>query len=504
MAAAKAPATERAGAALAAALPWAVWVIGAAPRLAPPWTLNHDAAWFAHVAGRWLDGATLYVDVVDVNPPLIVYLSALPAWLAAASGLPVAAVVHAAVLAAGLVSLLLAGSILRRAEPGAWRRCAVMVAVAAIVTALPGADFAQREHLTLIAVVPLALRWTVASPRIPLPQRIAIGALAGLGVALKPILVAAFGVAWAVRRWAGAVPCRAEHAAAAGVLAAYAGHVLLLPAEMRAGLWETAALAWHSYGGYDAGWAEVVGHPRAWTAAALALAAAGWPQRHRSPGSRTLAGFAGLLLAAAMVQHKGFAYHYLPALGVAWLAAARQLARALSPRAARAAAIAIAGACGLAALERQPNGIGLRWQKPWRHAALEANAIAAVARGRSVLPLDTELTPAFPALTLAGIPLAGRFGCLWPLAGTAGQAAADGTEPWPHRALRQALRADWQHAPPGVVLVRRPPLGFVDDPRFDVLDWLHRDAVLAAEWGSYALAARHPHHDVFVRRSVKR
>jgi hypothetical protein len=48
--------------------------------LASSW-INHDAGWYLHVAGAWLDGATLYRDVIDTNPPLIIFLSAVPVWL---------------------------------------------------------------------------------------------------------------------------------------------------------------------------------------------------------------------------------------------------------------------------------------------------------------------------------------------------------------------------------------------------------------------------------------
>ena len=35
----------------------------------PP--LNHDAAALLHFSQRWLAGERLYVDLIDVNPPLI-------------------------------------------------------------------------------------------------------------------------------------------------------------------------------------------------------------------------------------------------------------------------------------------------------------------------------------------------------------------------------------------------------------------------------------------------
>ena len=50
--------------------------------------LKDDIAWLLYVAHRWLAGRELYVDVIEVNPPLIVWISAIPLtvarWLDAA------------------------------------------------------------------------------------------------------------------------------------------------------------------------------------------------------------------------------------------------------------------------------------------------------------------------------------------------------------------------------------------------------------------------------------
>src|ERR1700749_1539102 len=40
--------------------------------------LKDDIAWLLYVARRWMAGRELYVDVIEVNPPLIVWLSAIP------------------------------------------------------------------------------------------------------------------------------------------------------------------------------------------------------------------------------------------------------------------------------------------------------------------------------------------------------------------------------------------------------------------------------------------
>ena len=44
--------------------------------------MHHDVAWYLYATGRLLDGATLYRDIIDLNPPLIFYLTTPAVWIA--------------------------------------------------------------------------------------------------------------------------------------------------------------------------------------------------------------------------------------------------------------------------------------------------------------------------------------------------------------------------------------------------------------------------------------
>src|SRR4051794_19064589 len=48
--------------------------------LRPP--LKDDGAWLLSVAEKWLAGQRLYIDLVEITPPLIIWLSAVPAAIA--------------------------------------------------------------------------------------------------------------------------------------------------------------------------------------------------------------------------------------------------------------------------------------------------------------------------------------------------------------------------------------------------------------------------------------
>ena len=49
--------------------------------LSPP--LNHDVAAVLNFSERWFAGERLYIDLIDVNPPLIFSLNLIPAAIAA-------------------------------------------------------------------------------------------------------------------------------------------------------------------------------------------------------------------------------------------------------------------------------------------------------------------------------------------------------------------------------------------------------------------------------------
>ena len=44
-------------------------------------TINHDTAWYLISTRKWLEGARLYVDLYDVNPPLASYLTIPAIWI---------------------------------------------------------------------------------------------------------------------------------------------------------------------------------------------------------------------------------------------------------------------------------------------------------------------------------------------------------------------------------------------------------------------------------------
>ena len=97
---------------------------------------NTDVSWEITLSEKILDGQRLYVDLIELNPPASTFLYLPAVALARALGLTPEIVVDALVLTGALVSLAIAGNIVRRYRLLDGRQCAI---VAALTLAAPGA-----------------------------------------------------------------------------------------------------------------------------------------------------------------------------------------------------------------------------------------------------------------------------------------------------------------------------------------------------------------------------
>ena len=136
---------------LVAPLPWVL------AYLQPP--LNHDAAALLHYAARWLAGEKLYVDLIDVNPPLVFVLDLLPAAIARLTPIAAPSALILCVLAWIGFGFALSWKLLR-VEPGTVsgiHRYLFPPLFLFIMIVYPGSEFAQREHLMIVSTLPYLL-----------------------------------------------------------------------------------------------------------------------------------------------------------------------------------------------------------------------------------------------------------------------------------------------------------------------------------------------------------
>jgi hypothetical protein len=154
--------------------------------------LKDDVAWLLYVARRWMAGRELYVDVIEVNPPLIIWISALPIHIAAWLNIPPEKVAMPFFMAAVLSCGFWAACLLRDETTGRRGlfadRLPVFAALGTVLLAVPGMELGQREHLLLAAGLPYLVLFarSLNGHRASWPVALAAGVLAGLGCALKP------------------------------------------------------------------------------------------------------------------------------------------------------------------------------------------------------------------------------------------------------------------------------------------------------------------------------
>lgn len=415
--------------------------------------INHDVAWFVEVARQIREGATLYGpglhDPKELNPPLAIWLFVPTLWLAATLGLTQVAAPALLVAIEAALALGVTWRLLR--EFPTTTRVACLLATAVATTTLAGYDFAQREHQLVLLLTPAL--WSMALCVAERPPtrgaRIAAGALAGVGVAFKPHFVIAWGlveIATAVHARRPRLVWRAETFFAGAVLLAYAVTVLVAAPGYLPLLREVAG----AYSGWlDQPWRTLVAQPEALLA--LGALALGTVYRGTAPLARAALSFAlaaGAFALVAVLQRKGFSYHWYPAFAWGTLAALVAALEVTDGSARRLVPHAMLVALALAVA-------GLRLRVGVARAALHretARQIARAAGGRvrdahDVFVLSVPVEGPFPAATYLGL--------RWPRGmgpGLMGIAMPRPTSAWA-QPVRDAVWEDLSAAAPRVVLV---------------------------------------------------
>lgn len=289
-------------------------------------SLDCDVSWLITVAERLLDGATLYRDIEEVNPPASVLLYVPAVALARLLGLPPEPITVVLVTLLAGPSIIQAGRLL----PAPAEHRAVLAAAAAFVLLFLPADlFAQREHVALIAGLPmLAL---LASRAQGHPVSRADAWTAGLGGALMviikphlaiPLLVVA---AWALARQRA--PLRVIGWEWPALALACLGYALVVQLAFPLYLDRMLPLLRLVYLPGRDSWENLLRGPMTVIPAVSAILTL-WLARGRlaPPKTATLLASGGFVL-AGLAQGKGYLNHGYPAVALALLAIAQELAR---------------------------------------------------------------------------------------------------------------------------------------------------------------------------------
>lgn len=480
--------------------------------------LHHDVAWYLYVSRRLLEGAKLYTDLIDMNPPLICYLGVPPVWIARLLHLPPIPAFRIYLLGISILGIATCRTTMNQAllsVPVAVRRCLLIVLIFAFLRSW---FFGQREHIMFVLVTPYVLASAGRAEKTPFNSRLAlfVGVLAGFGMALKPyflflwfmvelyLVLIKFGAS----NWR-----RPENFGIAVVLSLYYSFVALGEPEY----WkQVVPLALKAYHGFNCDISWLLFNP--WTK----LSAVGFlaffitrPGPHTRELRRILAISAAAFLLSAFVQYKGFHYHFYPAVATSVILGVvialdlpgnvKLIGKLASPE-----TIALVIVLALVAISAVKITKADRWNDNPLLCRM-AELVQKRAQGEPIVVLSSANFPAFPLVNYTGARWPLRFNALWFLpslypAGTSGEQRPiyrsrvdmGKTE----RFLFDAVVSDLLAMPPGLVIIDlstiKPGFG---KSRFDYIDYLSQDAQFRDLWSTYDYLENVGSYGIFLRRS---
>ena len=513
-----------------------------------------DISFLLYAAGRVLDGATLYVDLIEINPPLIVWLNIPIVAAARELGISEITAYRVAVTLVLIGSVAASARLIARIEARAPSvlpsfRLSVLLVVFALFV-LPRLDWGEREHLTLALVLPYLLlgvarlsprseatgamapgidRTVAGIPDVMAPvaslrgdtSDLAIGLAAAIGIAIKPQFV----LVWLVREaivFAHARRLTPEGLVVPAVGAAYLGAAALFTPEYFE-LVRTHGPAYQTFIHNPLLVTALLGDGAALGIGALIVTVALWRWTGRGGLKLVLAGATFACYLAAVFQLKGWRYHFLPALALGWMLLAVLAVSVRAPLGrwterlfasiAGASALTVAIAALAGSIRQASDPLDPRYDADPSIGRL-LPVLREHAAGRPVMVLSPNMASGFPLTQYAGTRWVQRYSNLWPVVAAYDSAIKD---PAPFRfrspaeaapleaALRESVGADLASAAPDLVLVLRTG---PDEPRWgmrrlDLLEYLKADARFAAAFAEYDSAGVVGQYVVHRRRGTR-
>jgi len=452
---------------------------------------NTDVSWGFTLAEKLLAGERPYVDFIEVNPPVPIYLYLPAVVIARHIGLAPELVMDALVFIVIGGSLWMAGRVLRRAGLLARFDSAKLLAmIMTILAILPAQIFAEREHIALVLCLPM-LSVMLARAHGAAPSRSAI-VVAGLGagamMVLKPHLALGLAAmiatsAWSARSWR--VLVAAENWIAGAVLAAYGAAIAIVFPEF---LRETVPLLRAVYLPIRRSWWDMlIGLPAVpiWISTLVALVLLRRAGRYDRLYGILLAGSVGFS-ASFFIQGKGWPYHSYPMLALALFA----LACAMSERRAQAGSPLWRGGWAVAA------GFLAAVTFTWMNLATSFTSLEAPIRQikphPTMLAITHDIAVGHPLVRAVGGTWVASVGSMWITRGAIWRRDHDALTLEEGARLdryvardRAMLIDDLRNRKPDVILIQKEPVDFAAwaraDAEIDGLLKAYRETVTTPE-----------------------
>jgi hypothetical protein len=280
---------------------------------------------YLDIGSRLLDGGVPYVDIVDINPPLIWYLNTIPASVARLLHVDIIPTFLVGVWLLTVASVAATRRILKSAFDETESAHAELIAASLGILSmylLVQLEYGQREHLFVLGFIPyLAFRfrrWERDQGAVG--PALTAGLLAGIVTSLKPhfvVIALATELYWVLTRRTIRRLFRPEALAFAVAGLAYALHFLMVPEPMQSaffGRWIPLISAgyrvWNSSLGSIAGSQLALWIPTA--ACALVFVVAPARQSTAWKLAQPLAVAAFMSAISVFIQHQNYSYHSIP------------------------------------------------------------------------------------------------------------------------------------------------------------------------------------------------
>ncbi|KAA2214855.1 hypothetical protein [Teichococcus oryzae] len=425
--------------------------------------MKDDLAWLIWVARQWLRGEELYVDIVEVNPPLIVWISAIPVLLADALGVTAKQVAIPLFGGAAMLSAWVSARLLQGVSPVFRNPVPVFTCIACVLLLMPGVEFGQREHLLVMGMLPHLAILVRGLEGLPLRPGAAVGGglLAGLACGLKPryllCILAVEAAGWLHRG------LRVRMALLAALLAAglYAFSILFwFPAFIE----RAVPLALTLYGGTDSAPLELVAESWMLLLGLGVCVLLTWRTPRGTPASGlmlVLTAFAAAATVAMFLDGKNWFYHRIPAMtGVVfallfWCAdAVLYRARAMRFRPVLLALAALPLLLFAQDTSARFYGRLVLAVEPDQTVEVRLERLIRREKVRSYVAFSEWIGLGFPVVNNTGVTWASRFDSMWALRGELWKARRDGVAPeeWP---IRHWVVQDFMEGCPDLVVVDR-------------------------------------------------
>jgi len=394
--------------------------------------LKDDIAWLLYVARRWMAGRELYVDVVEVNPPLIVWISAVPLEIAQWLDIGPQFVAMPVFIAAVLGCAWWSAGLLRSRDGIFADRLPVFAIIGSVLLILPGADLGQREHLLIAAFLPYLVIFarSLDGHRAYVTASVLAGVLAGLGCALKPRYAGVFVVLECLALTRGLRPWRVMPFAAGSTLATYAGSVALFcPAYLHRAVPMALAL----YGATDVPFLALLSDSALLLIGEAVAGGLLWLRRRNGIEYSlmlTLLVFALTSTVICFVDGKNWYYHRIPAIVttvlalVVWGVTELRQRRPLMMRLPLAAAcLMVLVFCASSLQQLEPEAIDAVDRQQTTVDRLEQ--IIQAEHALTYIAFSEWIALGFPVVNNTGVSWASRFDSMWALKGEIWRAGFD-------------------------------------------------------------------------------